>query len=162
MEEFRTLERFPRYRFFADGTIRCFHRGEWRLKFVDTSRRYLSVRIGLSRKWLRLHLLIAEAFYGPKPEGMFCRHLDDNRFNNSIVNLAYGTRRQNHEDALRNGVLKSLLTEDQAATIVSMLSSHSDVKLGKLFNVDHATIRSIRRCESWGSIPRDIAQPPEC
>lgn len=34
---------------------------------------------------------------------MQCRHLDDNRLNNNLSNLAWGTQKQNAEDRDRNG-----------------------------------------------------------
>ncbi len=35
------------------------------------------------------HLLVLEAFLGPRPRGFFAIHLDDNKANNNIANLAY-------------------------------------------------------------------------
>jgi len=42
--------------------------------------------------------LVALAFLGPRPEGHETRHLDGNRLNNRLDNLAYGTRSQNQLD----------------------------------------------------------------
>lgn len=52
-----------------------------------------------------VHSLVAEAFHGPRPHGHEVRHLDDDRFNNHVSNLAYGTHRDNMQDAIRNGRL---------------------------------------------------------
>lgn len=58
----------------------------------------------LGRRCARLvHRLVLEAFVGPCPEGMECRHLDGNPANNRLDNLCWGTRRENCEDAVRHG-----------------------------------------------------------
>ncbi len=50
-----------------------------------------------------MHRLVLEAFVGPCPEGMQCRHLDGNRSNNHIDNLAWGTPKENCADRGRHG-----------------------------------------------------------
>jgi hypothetical protein len=48
--------------------------------------------------------LILRAFVGPPGEGQYlARHLDDNRGNNNLTNLAWGNDADNHADAVRNG-----------------------------------------------------------
>lgn len=50
-----------------------------------------------------VHRLVAEAFYGPCPPGLECRHLDGNPENNNAYNLKWGTHRENSEDTVRHG-----------------------------------------------------------
>lgn len=67
---------------------------------------YLTVRLhanGVSRTH-RVNVLICEAFHGPRPEGQVCRHLDDNKLNNTPANLAWGSKSDNGLDAVRNGI----------------------------------------------------------
>lgn len=47
--------------------------------------------------------LVAAAFIGPRPDGQEVRHYDDDKSNNTVSNLLYGTRSQNIRDAVRNG-----------------------------------------------------------
>lgn len=72
-------------------------------------------RIG--RKWVHLQkggktfnkkisCLIAEAFIGPRPYNNVVRHLDGNPANNTLANLAYGTQKENIQDALRHGTMR--------------------------------------------------------
>jgi hypothetical protein len=49
------------------------------------------------------HVLVMEAFVGPRPPGMVVRHWDDNKDNNALSNLLYGTQADNIHDAIRNG-----------------------------------------------------------
>jgi hypothetical protein len=50
-----------------------------------------------------VHTLVAEAFHGPRPAAMECRHLDGNPANNAVGNLAWGTSSENNLDRVRHG-----------------------------------------------------------
>lgn len=67
----------------------------------------LSLQIGEpgSRRSVQrfVHHLVAEAFLGPRPDGMEIRHLDGNAHNSILSNLAYGTRSENVRDAVQHG-----------------------------------------------------------
>lgn len=53
----------------------------------------------------RVHRLVLEAFVGPPPfPGALGLHFDDNKLNNHVSNLRWGTYRDNWEDAQRNGI----------------------------------------------------------
>jgi NUMOD4 motif/HNH endonuclease len=67
-----------------------------------------NVRVRLSRggaaKDYRVHLLVLEAFVGPRPSPDACGlHADDDIWNNRVENLRWGTRSDNWHDANRNG-----------------------------------------------------------
>jgi hypothetical protein len=50
-----------------------------------------------------VHSLVLQAFDGPRPDGMGGRHLDDNKDDNGIANLKWGTQAENIQDQIRNG-----------------------------------------------------------
>jgi len=50
-----------------------------------------------------VHALVAAAFLGPRPIGQEVRHLDGNRMNPHLANLAYGTRSENNLDKRAHG-----------------------------------------------------------
>lgn len=56
------------------------------------------------RRTVRVHVLMMEAFVGPRPEGMEVCHADDVKAHNCLTNLKYGTRSDNQRDAVRNRV----------------------------------------------------------
>lgn len=58
---------------------------------------------GMGRKTIRVHVIVAELFYGPRPEGLDIRHLDGDSQNNHATNLRYGTRIENELDKVRHG-----------------------------------------------------------
>ena len=61
------------------------------------------VRRGVGSARLTVHVLVAEAFHGPRPAGMVVRHLDGNPCNNHASNLCYGTASENERDKLIHG-----------------------------------------------------------
>jgi predicted XRE-type DNA-binding protein len=64
-----------------------------------------------------VHRLVCEAFHGPCPDGMHCRHLDGSRANNTPSNLCWGTKAENEADKLRHGTL--LKGEDVGGSILT-------------------------------------------
>jgi hypothetical protein len=50
-----------------------------------------------------IHRLVLEAFVGPAPEGAMALHADDDKVNNHVSNLRWGSRSENALDAVRNG-----------------------------------------------------------
>lgn len=57
--------------------------------------------VGATRK---VHHLVLEAFVGPRPPGQEGCHWDDDPGNNHLPNLRWGTRSDNMQDAIRNGI----------------------------------------------------------
>jgi len=51
-----------------------------------------------------VHSLVLLAFVGPAPEGMECCHKDDIPAHNHLANLRWGTRSDNVNDRVRNGI----------------------------------------------------------
>ena len=52
-----------------------------------------------------IHRGVCEAFHGPCPEGMECRHLDGDMLNNSAENLKWGTPTENSHDKYTHGTV---------------------------------------------------------
>lgn len=68
------------------------------------------LRVNLRRPGIavdrKVHQLVLEAFVGPRPEGMLGLHWDDDKSNNRLENLRWGTYSENLHDAVRNGIHK--------------------------------------------------------
>ena len=69
------------------------------LKPGRSSSGYLTVAFGRGHSQC-VHVLVAAAFLGLKPEGCEVRHKDDNRENPRLLNLEYGTRQDNVNDMM--------------------------------------------------------------
>jgi hypothetical protein len=83
-----------------------------------------------------------------------CLPGNNNPWNNRLDNLRYGTRRQNHEDAVRNGkdargekAYNAILTTDAVREIRA--SSHTYAALATQFGVSKATILNVRNGRAW-------------
>ena len=65
---------------------------------------YCTIMMGRNdKRYVAVHSLVAEAFLGPKPDGMISLHGDKGKFDNSIQNIRYGTRRENFLDMMEFG-----------------------------------------------------------
>lgn len=66
-----------------------------------------------------VHRAVLEAFAGPCPDGMECRHLNGNKKDARLENLAWGTPKENGQDRVRHGTSQlsaaatRVLTDDQ-------------------------------------------------
>lgn len=117
VETWKPIFGFPAYEISNMGNCRGFYRGLHLIsKCIQTgvrasrwrsSRRiYYSLTYNNKRYRKYASHLVAEAFIGPRPKGLFCLHKDDNSTNNKEINLYYGTQKQNDEDRIRNGGYK--------------------------------------------------------
>lgn len=75
------------------------------LKTFDQGKGYQGVNLLKEGKQKRhlIHRLVLEAFVGPCPEGMECRHLNGDPTDNRLENLCWGTPRENADDRIRHG-----------------------------------------------------------
>jgi hypothetical protein len=56
-----------------------------------------------ARRTRTVHRVVLEAFRGPCPPGLECRHLNDEPADNRLANLAWGTKTENAQDKFRLG-----------------------------------------------------------
>lgn len=105
MTEMRDIPGFEgRYRVSSHGQVTNVRSGRTLKHFVDNWG-YLRVDLFVDgkRHARRVHVLVATAFIGPRPDGLEIRHLDGVRTNCDLGNLAYGTRSENRYDEVAHG-----------------------------------------------------------
>ena len=110
----------------------------------------------------RVHHLVLEAFHGPRPSSRHqCRHLNGDSQDNRADNLAWGTAKDNAQDAILHGtrprgeaVHNSKLTEKQVVTARLLYKGGFTYKeLAKRFAVAIPTIMAAVEGETWAHAP---------
>ncbi len=131
------------------------------MKLSKHSGGYVTVR--LSSKTLRnnycVHHLVLCAFVGPRPDGMWCRHLNGIKTDNRLVNLKWGTPKENGQDGVRLGERKncakgerislSVLTKSLVLEIRAAHHLLSINKLAKMYGVSTCTISNVVNRITW-------------
>lgn len=107
-DRLRRVPEFPGYLVSRDGTVWSFPRQGARGGVAATHINrygYPSVRLWRDNRTITrtVHRLVGAAYLGPLPEGYETRHLDGDRTNPRLENLAYGTKSENRQDTLRHG-----------------------------------------------------------
>lgn len=107
-----------------------------------------------------VHSLVLEAFIGPRPRGMECRHLDGNPQNNKLENLKWGTKKENQHERIihntsntgsKNGMSK-LMDKDIIIMRTRYENGEFGTKIAEDYNMDISGIYKILRKETWKHI----------
>jgi len=64
---------------------------------------YVSISTSRGQRSMPVHIMLLDAFVGPRPDAEETRHLDGNPLNNLLSNLRYGARKENAADRVRHG-----------------------------------------------------------
>lgn len=101
-----------------------------------------------------VHSLVLEAFVGSRPDGAVVRHLDGDKLNNRLENLAWGTVEENTADKFRHMTMplgesnpRAKLSADDVRLIRA--STTQTMLLASTLGVSRGTIRAIRRGKFW-------------
>lgn len=126
MDRWRDIPSEPGYQVTSDGRVRSVtrvvrttnnqrrtYRGR-ELRPGRTASGHLTVACGRGNS-RSVHVLVLEAFVGPRPEGMEGLHGNGKSEDNRLKNLRWGTRSENLIDNVKHG--KALLTEEQVIGI---------------------------------------------
>lgn len=104
----------------------------------------------------KVHRLVIEAFLGPCPSGYEVCHGDKGHTDNCLLNLRYGTKKDNHADKWRDGTAqfgpfnsKAKLTEQQAIEILRLKGIESDRYTANRFGVSRSCVSFIRLGRNW-------------
>jgi len=172
--EYRPIPNFPGYMAGSDGSIWSNRAKGMAARYVLTTSRWRKLKPSFCQGYdhytlvvdrVKLnclaHILVLTTFVGPPSDGQECRHLDGNRGNNRLDNLAWGTRLENNQDKIAHGKSlpgeqcnKSKLTNVQVLLIRKLASEgHSGISLARKFNVSNNSICRIIRRETWRHLP---------
>lgn len=97
-------------------------------------------------KTIGVHQLVLRAFVGVQEKGVEVRHLDNNPFNNRLENLAYGTKSDNMQDAVKCGSLSRSHTSLTDEQVISILADDRRIcEIAKSYNIDSGTVVAIKQ-----------------
>ena len=152
------------------GRVRSLYMGKKRLEQPRIKKGQISKsgyeRVVLSDrgkvKGWGVHRLVLTAFTRPQPQSIDCRHLDGNRRQNTLANLAWGTRSENVADTRRHGTIAmgssngaTTLTEYDVICIKTELKNNelTQSALAERYGVCQQTISNISRRRTWSHVP---------
>lgn len=124
---------------------------------------YLRVAVSVPKRQTRwVSHLIAEAFHGPRPDKHEIRHLNGIRDDNRPENLAYGTSKQNKDDARGHGTLpvgeqngRAKMTKEQVIELrqrVAAGESQAGAAREMGLDLSRGALSFAVRGVNWGSV----------
>jgi hypothetical protein len=103
-----------------------------------------------------VHIVVAQAFLGLRPEGFHVRHLDCDTSNNSVENLAYGSPKENAADTIScgrrprgQGHHMSKLSDQAAKKILDGKGTVSAKTIASIHGISIAHVYQIQRGKCW-------------
>jgi hypothetical protein len=177
IEEWRPIPRAPGYEISNFGNVRSVDRSIVRtnghgpyvqrskgkpLKASESCYGYLV--ISCNRRQRPVHILVLEAFKGPKPSSRHqTRHLDGNKMNNHWRNLEWGTPKENSEDRVLHGTQSHLRGEELSSAKISeeqvrqlrlvyRKRGRRHVPLGESFGLNRKEIWNICNRRRWSHV----------
>jgi len=142
----------------TDGHVYARSEAGWEKRAVRLSHNgyeEINLRYNGEQRPFRVNRLVAEAFYGPAPEGFVCRHMDGSRRNNQPGNLDWGTPEQNSADASAAGSFsgeqasKARLSASDVDAIRA--SVEPQAVLAERFGITQPTVSKIKSGKRWAN-----------
>ena len=101
-----------------------------------------------------VHDLVAQAFLGPKPEGMLIRHLNGNPADNRLTNLAYGTYQENALDMHDHGTMTFAKMNPEMVVDARRRSSNGEsyAFISRSMGINVSTVMAAVKMQNWKHI----------
>jgi hypothetical protein len=127
------------------------------LKLRINSDGYVCVSLGKYRRNIPVHILMLEAFVGPRPKGYIACHGANGKLDNSVANLSWGTYSKNlGADKRRDGTLpigekhhRAKLTDENVKFIRANHRHYSNTELARMFSVSRSAIYDVLTYRRW-------------
>jgi hypothetical protein len=151
------------YRVSTFGRVKSKRRPGTKGKILSTARDndgYVIVRLSKNGKvkHKKVHVLVLEAFVGPRPiQKQSCHFPDRDKENNRLSNLSWGTSKRNNSHKKHHGTSNhgsrngnAVLTERAVYVILKRLKAgHSGASIGRAFGVGSGLITYIKQRKIW-------------
>lgn len=106
---------------------------------------------------MMVHRAVMEAFVGKRPAGMEIRHLNSIPTDNRLENLAYGTKSENMQDAVKVGTLVFSRSKLSHADIIAIgRDPRPNPVIAKDFNTNIGTVQAIKTGKSFKGFTNGI------
>lgn len=167
MAEIRPIRRFPGYGISREGRVFRIEDTRQRKAPYELSQhhnRYGYLQVGLvlngEQKKVVTHLLVLEAFCGPRPNGMEACHFNGVRDDNRAENLRWDTPSANQRDKYRHGTMPrgdshvlSLLSKGDVEWIRAFPKRKGMFsEMARRLQVSKSAIRRAYRGDSWAHV----------
>jgi hypothetical protein len=148
--EWRLIDGFERYAVSSDGLV-----------YSLITKRVLSpgwqtggyLFVGLRRDARghnrKVHVLVAEAFIGPRPKGLVINHIDGDKLNNRVENLEYVTFTENIRHAVSLGLRGKLSPEDAGHIRADRAAGETCRSIAERYGVHQTLVSMIARNKVW-------------
>lgn len=150
----------------APGYWACEAGGIWRdrrLTEKSNGRGYYRITVSVNgvAKTRYVHRLVCEAYHGPCPDGMECRHFNGRRNDNRPINLAWADKLTNEADKLLHGT-NPIGTRNPQAKITDAIvldarrrarAGEAIADIAKGFEVNRATLADAVMGRKWRHLP---------
>ena len=118
-----------------------------------------SVTINGKKTCCLVHVMVAAAFIGPKPDSLLVLHRNGDKNDNRAGNLYYGTQRQNIEDSIKHGTKARGVTHgmvkiapDVVHLIRSLSNEMSQREIARHVGLGQSQVHRIIARQSWAHI----------
>ena len=125
----------------------------------DGSASRWKVHLGGQAQNKAVHTLVLLTFVGPPQPGQECRHLNGNKLDNRLSNLAWGTKQENAQDGVQHGTWagerngRAKVTEETVRQIRAMASSGTSYReIGRRMNLPDLLVGRIVRRVTWAHV----------
>jgi len=177
MEIWRPVSDFgsdsTKYEISSEGQVRStqiFRNKETKIRILKPftsgkrGKEYPAVKLRLPEGGSRtkmVHLLVARAFLGPRPDGYLAAHLDGDRFNPKYSNLAWSTSAGNESHKYIHGTIMRGESHYRAklndSIVVGILTSKEKSSvLSVELNLSARYVRAIREGRKWRHVGERI------
>lgn len=99
---------------------------------------------------LPIHIVSAKAFLPNPNKYKLVRHLNDNKKDNRLVNLAWGTHMDNRNDAIINGKTNQKVSDALVKFIFE--APYSNSSLANRFNLSRGMVYGIKHGKGWNRV----------
>lgn len=155
VSDFGRVRSLPRTTTFKDGRVRS-----WSGQILTQhpcSGGYLFATLCVAGKYYprKVHKLVLEAFVGPCPKGMECRHFPDpDPTNNCLVNLSWASHDQNMSDRATHGSTR--LSLEKIVAIKNLKGAKSQGAIAKQFGVHVGTVWMLHNGKGWKWVEAEL------